>query len=117
MEPCLVPQRRLQSGWPPALIINKDAETSPQRTRRRTKANQRGPNHRGHGGQRKKPGKRLKNVPSYAVTSVPTFSPCTTRLMLPCSPSLKTTIGSLLSFESEMEVVSITFRPFWMTSK
>ena len=44
----------------------------------------------------------------YALTVVPTGSPMTTCRMLPGAGRLNTTIGSPLSMQSEMAVVSIT---------
>src|SRR5207248_10402416 len=51
-----------------------------------------------------------------AVTTEPTGSPQTIRLMLPDRVRSKTTIGSLLSMQSEIAVVSMTSRRRLRTS-
>ncbi len=52
---------------------------------------------------------RLRNRPAQAVTSVPIFSPRTTRRRLCGLKKLKTMIGIRLSWQSEKAVESITF--------
>src|SRR5207245_9848561 len=49
-------------------------------------------------------------------TSVPTSSPCTTRMMFPRWPRSNTMMGSSLSMQSEIAVESITLRFFRSTS-
>lgn len=51
----------------------------------------------------------LKTCHNQVVTSVPTFSPSTTRLRLCGRKKSKTIIGILLSMQSEKAVESITF--------
>jgi len=54
---------------------------------------------------------RQPSIRNYAVTKEPSFSPCTTRTMLPRSRMLKMIIGRLLSLHSDTAVVSMTLRP------
>jgi hypothetical protein len=56
-------------------------------------------------------------VPHHAVTTVPTFSPKTTRRRLCGLKRSKTMIGILLSMQSENAVESITFNCFWRASR
>src|SRR5262249_7215454 len=66
----------------------------------------------------KHPHKRsLCGATLYALTSDPTFSPMTTRRMLPCLFMLKTTMGRLLSRQRLMAVASITLRPRFRMSR
>lgn len=53
---------------------------------------------------------------TYPVTSDPTFSPITTRLMFPCLFRLKIRIGKLFSRHRLIAVASITRRPCFSTS-
>ncbi len=52
-----------------------------------------------------------------APTSVPIFSPSTTRSMFPCSSRLNTTMGTSLSMHSVRAVLSITSIPRLRTSR
>jgi len=52
----------------------------------------------------------------YALTRDPIFSPVNTFLIFPRWLRLKMMMGRLLSFQSEMAVESITFRPRLSTS-
>ena len=54
---------------------------------------------------------------SYPVTSVPTFSPITTRFRLCSLKKSNTMIGILLSMQSENAVESITLSCFWSASR
>jgi hypothetical protein len=55
---------------------------------------------------------RPKRTPDYMQTTVPTFSPWTTRLRLLGANKSKTTMGILLSMHREKAVESITFSCF-----
>src|SRR4029079_2296396 len=101
-----------------AVVVDLDPIQHRQRGAARAHGGQLAP-HRFHRGVHPLPRVRdeILDRHGYSFTMVPTFLPVRIFLSPPFCLRLYTMMGRPLSMQSEMAVVSMTFRPFWRTSK